>query len=75
MEWYPSPWHQQQLVCSSKERGDTLGVLCKVHGAIRDISNVKNIVNSVQYLLFINGKSALDIIYIMVFQHNYYGQG
>ena len=52
-----------------------MGVLGKVYGAIRDIINGRNIVNSVQCFLFVNGKSALDVIGIMVFQHNCQGQG
>ena len=44
-------------------------VLGKVHRAIRDIRHVKNIMNSVQYILFVNGKSAVDVIVIMFFQH------
>ena len=43
-----------------------MGVLSKVHGAIRDIGNVKNIVNSVQYLLSVYGKSALHVSSIWI---------
>ena len=46
-----------------------LGVLGKVHLTIRDISNVKNVVNSFHYRLFVNGKLPLDVMGIVVVKY------
>ena len=50
-------------------------VMSKVHVDIRDISNVKIVVKSIYYHLFVNGKTPLGVNCIVVFQHDWLGPG